>query len=145
MAGNRNDPFGAFNFLVEVEGIASAAFMEVSGLEVQIDAIEYREGGDKPLTVRKLPGLAKYSNITLKRGLTLDRSLWDWVKTVIDGNVRRATVAIILLDDQRQPVVRWRVRDAWPCKYDAPNLNAKTSEVAIESLEICHEGFELAE
>src|SRR5712675_1896064 len=113
MAGNRNDPFGAFNFIVEIDGAVKAGFMEVSGLELQIDPIEYREGGDKPLTVRKLPGLIKYSNVLLKRGLTLDRSLWDWIKTVIDGNAQRATVIIILLDDQRQPAVRWRLREAW--------------------------------
>jgi phage tail-like protein len=145
MAPNRNDPFGAFNFIVEIDGVAKAGFMEVSGLEVQIEAIQYREGSDKPLTVRKLPGLAKYSNIVLKRGLTQDRSLWDWIKKVLDGNVHRATVTIILLDDQRQGAVRWLVHEAWPCKYDGPSFNAKANEVAIESLEICHEGLELAE
>ncbi len=145
MSPNRNDPFGAFNFIVEIDGVAKAAFSEVAGLGVEIAAIEYREGGDKVLTVRKLPGLAKYSNIVLKRGLTLDHSLWDWIKKGLDGNVQRATMTIVLLDDQRQPAVRWVVHNAWPCKYQGPALNAKSSEVAMETVEICHEGLELAE
>jgi len=142
---NRNDPFSAFNFLVEIDGNTQAAFMEVKGLEVTIDVIEYREGADKLLTVRKLPGLAKYSNITFKRGYTQDRTLWNWIKTVIDGNAHRATVAITLLDDKHQPALKWIVHEAWPCKYEGPDLNGKSSDIAIESLELCHEGFELAQ
>jgi len=140
---NQNDPFGAFNFLVEIDGITAAAFTEVSGLEVDVDVIEYREGSDASLGVRKLPGLVKYSNIVLKRGLTADHSLWDWIKSVIDGAVQRKNMSILLLDDQRQPVLRWNIRRAWPRKWTGPALNAKTSEVAIESLEIAHEGLEL--
>jgi len=141
----RNDPFAAFNFLVEIDNIAKASFSEVSGLDVEVAAIEYREGGENVLTVRKLPGLAKYTNITLKRGYTADLSLWKWIKGVIDGKVQRANVAITLLNDQRQPVVRWQVREAWPCKYEGPDLNAKANDVAIETLEICHEGLERVE
>jgi phage tail-like protein len=141
----RNDPFAAFNFLVEIENIAKAAFSEVHGLEVDVAAIEYREGGDNRLTVRKLPGLAKYSNIVLKRGFTADLSLWKWIKSVLDGNAVRAGLTITLLDDQRQPVVKWHVREAWPCKYAGPDLNAKGNDIAIETLEICHEGLERVE
>ena len=141
----RNDPFAAFNFLVEIQGIAKANFAEVSGLTVEIAAIEYREGGENSLTVRKLAGLAKYSNITLKRGFTADLSLWKWIKGVLDGNAVRAAVTITLLNDQRQPVVRWNVREAWPCKYEGPDLNAKGNAIAIETLELCHEGFERVE
>lgn len=141
----RNDPFAAFNFLVEIQGIAKANFAEVSGLTVEVAAIEYREGGENSLTVRKLPGLAKYSNITLKRGFTADLSLWKWIKGVLDGNAVRAAVTITLLNDQRQAVVRWNVREAWPCKYEGPDLNAKGNETAIETLELCHEGFERVE
>ena len=141
----RNDPFAAFNFLVEIVGIAKASFSEVSGLAVEVTPIEYREGGENSLTVRKLPGLAKYPNIVLKRGFTADLSLWKWIKSVLDGNVQRAAVTITLLNDQRQPVVKWNVREAWPCKYEGPDLNAKANEVAIETLEICHEGLERVE
>jgi phage tail-like protein len=144
MAG-RNDPFAAFNFIVEIDGIAKAGFSEVSGLAVEIAAIEYREGGDNRLGTRKLPGLAKYANITLKRGFTADLSLWKWIKSVLDGDAVRAGVSITLLDDQRRAVARWQVREAWPCKYEGPTLNAKGNDIAIESLEICHEGLERVE
>jgi phage tail-like protein len=142
MAG-RNDPYGAFNFLVEITGVTKGGFMEVTGLDAEVNVIEYREGGDN--TVRKLIGLAKYPNIILKRGLTQDHSLWDWFKKTVLGTVQRTTVTITLLDDQRQPVLRWNVREAWPCKWEGPTLNAKTSEAAIESIEICHEGIDLVE
>lgn len=144
MAKNtRNDPYGRFNFLLEIDGAVKAGFSEVSGLTTETAVIEYREGSDRT-PPRKLPGLTKYSNLVLKRGLTKDRSLWDWRKTVIDGPVRRANISIVLLDDSRQEVVRWNFREGWPCKWEGPTLNAKTSEVAIETLEITHEGFELA-
>ena len=141
----RNDPFAAFNFIVEIDNIAKAGFSEVSGLAVEIAAIEYREGGDKRLGMRSFPGLAKYANITLKRGFTADLSLWKWIKSVLDGDVVRANVSITLLDDQRRAVARWQVHDAWPCKYEGPTLNAQGNDIAIESLEICHEGLERVE
>lgn len=145
MASARNDPFRGFNFIVEIDGIAKAGFSEVSGLELEIAAVEYREGGDPPSIVRKLPGLVKYTNIVLKRGFTSDSSLWDWIKTVLDGNARRAAMKITLLDDQGQPAVSWKVREAWPCKYGGPEMNAKDNDIAIELLEICHEGLERVE
>jgi phage tail-like protein len=145
MPSNRNDPFTAFNFIVEIDGVARAGFMEVTGLGVEIASIDYREGTDTPLTVRKLPGLVKYTNIVLKRGFTQDHSLWDWIKSVVNGNVQRRAMSITLLDDQRQPGVRWVVREAWPSKWEGPNLNAQGNTVAIESLEITHEGLDLAE
>lgn len=143
MPANPNVPFGAFNFTVDIVGVTNAGFSEVSGLGVEIGVIEYREGGDAVSSVRKLPGLAKYPNITLKRGLTSDHRLWDWMRQVIQGNVQRATIMITLLDDQRQPVVRWKVREAWIMKYEGPTLNAKGNEIAIESVEIAHEGIDL--
>jgi phage tail-like protein len=144
MAKNtRNDPYGRFNFLLEIDGVALAGFTEVSGLTTETGIIEYREGSDRT-PPRKLPGLTKYSNLILKRGLTKDRALWDWRKTVIDGAVRRANGAVILLDASRQPVARWNFREAWPCKWEGPALNAMASDVAIETLELAHEGFDLA-
>jgi len=94
--------------------------------------------------VRKLPGLMKYSNIVLKRGWTQDQNLWNWRKKVIDGATQRTSGTIILLDEARQPALRWNFREGWPSKWDGPQLNGKTSEVAIETLEIAHEGLELA-
>ena len=132
-----------FNFLVEIDGIAKAAFEEVSGLSAEVDVIEYREGSDKAGTVRKLPGLIRYSSITLKRGFTQDKSLWTWFKTVLDGTVQRANGSIVLLDSSRNSVLRWIFREGWPSKWEGPSLNGKTSDVAIEMLVIEHEGLEL--
>jgi len=145
MAGaNRNDPFGAFNFSVEIDGVTTTSFSEVSGLDAEIEPIEYRTG-DEDITVRKIPGLRKYSNITLKRGFTPDLSLWNWMKQGLAGKVMRANMSITLLDGARQPVLRWNVREAWPCKWEGPDLNTKGNDIAIETLEICHEGIELVE
>ena len=145
MAGpNRNDPFGAFNFSVEIDGVTTTSFSEVSGLDAEIEPIEYRTG-DEDITVRKIPGLKKFNNITLKRGFTKDLSLWNWMKQGLGGKVIRANMSITLLDGARQPVLRWNVREAWPCKWEGPDLNAKGNDIAIETLEICHEGIELVE
>ena len=144
----REDPYGANSFLVVVDGVsddpagARGSFAEVSGLEVEIDVIEYRNGSED-ITVRKLPGLAKYSNITLKRGVTGDLTFWNWIRSGISGQVLRRDMSVTLLDESHQEVMRWKVRRAWPCKWSGPNLKAGESEVAIESLEIAHEGFEI--
>ncbi len=142
---NRSDPYANFNFLVEIDGIARAGFAEVSGLSIDVDVIEYREGGDNAGTVRKLPGLIRYTSITLKRGFTQDTSLWNWFKTVLDGAVQRASGSIILLDSSRKPVLRWVFREGWPSKWEGPCLNGKTNDIAIETLVIEHEGLELAQ
>ncbi len=140
----RNDPYLNGNFLVEIDGILAASFMEVSGLEVTIDVIEYRSGGSPSAAVQKLPGLHKFTNITLKRGLVADLSLWNWMQTVINGNVQRTSVSIILLDQERNPVWRWNLTNAWPCKYTGPVLNAECNDVAIETLEITYENLTLS-
>src|SRR5215470_17022233 len=138
MAVVRNDPLGAFNFIVEIPNVARAGFSEVFGLGLEVQVIEYREGNDAALSVRKLVGLVKYNNIVLKRGLTADHSLWDWARQAVQGNVQRVDVSITLLNDQRQPVVRWIARNAWVSKYEGPTLNAKAKDVAMESVEIAH-------
>jgi phage tail-like protein len=135
---SRNDPYSAFNFLVEIDGVTVAGFSECSGLSNETDAIEYREGKED-ITVRKLPGLVKYSNITLKRGFTQGKELWQWRKQVLDGKTQRQSGTITLLDEARKPALRWNFYNAWPRKLDGPTLNAKTNEVAIETLEIIHE------
>jgi phage tail-like protein len=142
----RNDPYLACNFEVVVNGIsddgasARGSFSEVTGLGVELAAIEYRTGSE-PNRVRKLPGLAKFTNITLKRGIIGDLTFWNWLVSAMQGNVQLATVSIILLDENRTPVMRWNLTRAWPCKWTGPALNAKSNEIAIETLEICHEGL----
>lgn len=136
----RNDPYKGFNFLVEIDGVARAAFSEVSGLESETAVIEYRSGAEN--VMRKLPGLTKFGNIVLRRGVTQDPELWNWRKSIVEGNPDRRNGSIMLLDDQRNEVVRWNFRNGWPCKWEGPALNAKANEVAIETLEIAHEGLD---
>jgi phage tail-like protein len=142
MAPPRNDPYKAFRFHVELDGLTAAAFSEVSGLESETVVVEYRTGSEHGL--RKLPGLTKYSNIVLKRGITQDAELWNWRQRVIEGNLDRHNGSIILLDDSGQEQVRWNFHNAWPCKLNASSLNAHGNEVAIETLELAHEGLERA-
>jgi phage tail-like protein len=141
--GDRVDPYAQYNFLIEIDGVARAAFTEVSGLEVSQEVIDYREGSDDAV-VRKLPGLKTFANIALKRGFTKDADLWKWRKTTLDGSTERRSGAIILLDEAREEALRFNFREGWICKWDGPQLNSTTNEVAVESIEICHEGLELA-
>ena len=136
----RNDPYAQFNFLIELDGLTVAGFTEVGGLDTESDVIEYRNGNDEP-TVRKLPGLRTYSNITLKRGYTDNLELWGWRKTTEDGTTERRDGVIILLDEARQPVLRWIFRSGWISNYEGAALNSTTNEAAIESIEIAHEGI----
>ena len=142
--GDRVDPYGQYNYLVEIDGVTRAGFTEVGGLTTEQDVIEYREGSETA-TVRKLPGLRKYTNITLKRGFTQDKELWHWRKTTIDGATERRAGSIVLLAEDRSEVLRWNFVEGWLSKWEGPGLNATTNEAAIESLEVCHEGLELAE
>ena len=136
--GKRNDPYGGYNFIVEIDGITQAGFQEVSGLDASTDATDYREGTD-PNHVRKLPGLNKYSPITLKRGITDSDELWKWRATAIDGKAERKNGSIILLDNTGQEKLRWNFFNAWPSKWTGPSLNATSTAVAVETLELTHE------
>ena len=138
--GERKDPFRGFNFKLEIDGISRNGFRECSGLDASTDVAEYREGTEKGNTARKLPGLNKYSNITLKWGITDDASLFDWRKKVIDGKVERKNGSIVLMDEAGDEKVRWNFVNAWPSKWTGPTFNATANEVGIETLEIAHEG-----
>jgi len=135
------DPFLNFNFLVEIEGISVAAFQECSGLDSSIDVIEHREGGGP---IRKLPGIAKFSNIVLKRGVTDNQELYLWHRRALDGQVERKGGSIILKDRADAEVVRWNFTLAWPAKWVGPSLTAEGNDVAIETLELAHEGLRRA-
>ncbi|MEH1983824.1 phage tail protein (plasmid) [Nostoc sp. UHCC 0926] len=138
--GVRKDPLKGYNFLVEIDGITRAGFRECSGLDSAQDPIEYREGNEKFLTVRKLTGLVKYSNISLKYGITDDQELWQWRTKAVEGTVERKNGSIVLLDDVGEEKMRWNFREAWPTKWTGASFNATANEVAIETLEIAHEG-----
>lgn len=140
MAGERIDPYRNFRFRVEVEGLQQAGFSEVTGFDASIDIIEYREG-DMTTTPRKLPGLTKYSNITLKWGVTDSMEMYEWLQECVEGTITRKTVTIIAIDEEGEDVATWQVMEAWPVKYTAPDFNATGSEVGIELLEMAHEGM----
>lgn len=133
-------PYGKFRYRVEIDGLDAGGFSEVSGFDASIDVMEYREG-DMVQTPMKLPGLKKYGNITLKQGLTSSMVLYEWITAGVDGAVERKTITITVLDETGTDVASWQVINAWPMHYTAPDFNATASEVAIETLEIAHEGM----
>src|SRR6516164_10739711 len=133
----RVDPYPTFNFRLEIAGITRAYFKEASGLDSSIEIIPYREGGDNA-TTRKLPGMATYSNIVLKSGVTDDAELQSWHKQWIHGDPSAVRVngSIVLRDLQGQDKVHWQFSNAWPAKWTGPSFNAEGKEVAIETLEL---------
>lgn len=133
-------PYGKFRYKVEIDGITAGGFSEVTGFDASIDVMEYREG-DMIQTPLKLPGLKKYGNVTLKKGVVDTKALYDWLSEGVTGEVHRTTLTITLLDATEQAAASWRVINAWPVKYTAPDFNATSSEVAVETLEIAHEGM----
>jgi len=139
--GERKDPYAVFNFMVDIDGM-QAVFSECSGLSTETDVIEYRTG-TADNTVSKIPGLKKFTNISLKRGMTQDLALWEWRKTVLDGVTQRKAGSITLLNEAREPVLRWNFKEGWPSKWEGPAMKATGNEIAIETLEIAHEGLEL--
>lgn len=137
----RRDPYRNFNFQLEIDGVPLGAFSEASGLTAEGDAVDYREGTDVQSNVRKLPGLRKYTNLTLKRGYTQDKSLWRWYMNIVNGTVDRRNVTIVLMNEARDPVLRWHAENAFVNKIEGPSLKASGNEVAMESVEIVHEGL----
>jgi len=137
----RQDPLRNFRFRVEIEGIQTAGFSEVQIGATAFDVIEYREGTD-PTHVRKLPGLTKYGNIILKRGITKSLELYQWHRQIVSGQINRKNVAIVVIDESGADQARFQVSEAWPVKYDPSDLNGKGNEVLIELLELANEGIE---
>lgn len=143
---DRKDPYANYNFVVFKDNIAVAAFKEVSGLESSIEVIDYREGGDTQFPNRKLPGKVTYTNLVLKTGVADDTALYDWHKQWVTNPIKaqRSLIRIELRDRSGTTAVRsWTVREAWPAKWTGPTLNAEAHEVAIQTLELAHEGIDL--
>ena len=139
----RRDPYRGFNFRIEVDNVGTAFFSEVSGLTFNVDPVEYREGADKQLHVRKLTGLRKFANLVFKRGFTDQRELWQWYLAVLNGITPRRGGAIVLQDEDHNDQIRWEFHNGWICKWEGPAMKANANEVAIESIEICVERVEL--
>ena len=134
-------PYLNFHFQVEWGG-TRLGFTEVSGLEIEHEIVEYREGASPVSSSKKMPGIRKYSNITLKRGIVKgDNEFFEWINTISMNQVERRDVIIKLLDGRHDPVRVWRIRNAWPVKFSGTDLKADSGEVAIESLELAHEGM----
>ena len=142
MPVQRDNPYSSFNFLVEIDGVASAGFAEADLPGGRIETIEYREGGDPTSSARKLPGRVSYENVVLRRGLSGRADLYDWWRAVRDGAPDRRIVAIVLLDEARKPVQRWTLRDAWPARLSYSRLEGLGNEIAIETLELAYESFD---
>jgi len=136
----RETPYGAFNFLVDLQtGNATATiggFSDVSGLGIEINIAEYRNGNEKFNNVRKIPGSNKTPDVTCKRGVVASSDLWDWIKEVRDqGHVAQRDVVITLRDETGQDVVKWKLQRTVPMKWTGPTLAAKGGgDVAMEEL-----------
>jgi phage tail-like protein len=141
----RDDPYLNFNFVVEIEGELAAGFNEADLPAGRIEAVAYREGTDRSSAARLLPGRVEYERLVLRRGFSGDAALFQWWRAVARGNLDRRNVSVVLLDEKRQEVARWNLVRAWPTKYDPPDLRGLGNEVAIETLELAHEGIELAD
>jgi phage tail-like protein len=137
----RRDPYRTCNFQLEIDGVPLGAFSEASGLTAEGDSVDYREGTDVQQNVRKLVGLRKYTNLTLKRGYTQDKALWLWYGNILNGQADRRNVTVVLLNEARQPVLRWHIENAWVNKIEGPTFKASANEVGMESVEIVHEGL----
>lgn len=134
-------PLVKFHFQVDWGG-TKIGFTEVSGLDVESEVVEYREGASPEYSKIKMPGMQKYSNITLKRGtFKSDNEYFKWWNTVKLNTIERRDVTISLLNEEHQPVVTWKVKNAWPSKIQSTDLKADGNEVAIESMELVHEGL----
>ena len=121
---------------------SNIGFTEVSGLTYEIQAIEYRDGASPEFHMTKMPGIQKFSNITLKRGIfSGDNELFKWLNTVKMNTIERRDLTIMLLNEEHIPVMIWKVKQAFPVKLEGPSLKASGNEVAIESVELAHEGF----
>ena len=144
VTGKRVDPFRNYNFLVEIQGIAQASFMECSGLESTTEVISNREGGQNT-TVRKHPGKTTYTDITLKWGMTSSNELAAWRQQIIDGIILRKSGSIVVYDTANKTEVgRWNFVDAWPTKWTGPSFNASDNQMAVETLVLAHEGISRA-
>lgn len=134
-------PLPKFHFQAEWGGIR-IGFTEVSGLDVETEVIEYRDGASLEYSKRKLPGMQKFANVTMKRGVfASDNDYFKWWNTVALNTVERRPVTISLLNEQHQPVMVWKVKNAWPAKIASTDLKADGNEIAIESIELAHDGL----
>jgi phage tail-like protein len=141
-----SDPYQVFSFLIEIDGLVVGGFSECSGLAIETEIFEYREGGLNEY-MHSFVGSTKYTPLVLKRGLATSDELWKWYQEVITqgvnlSRVKRRSGTVYLLNQQRNSVKAWNFREAFPYKWTGPELRADASEVAFESLELAHRGLQ---
>ena len=146
MAGEEQSnvwPLPNFYFSVDIPNVGeNLPFRELSGLEAETQVIEYRAGNSKVFSTVKMPGLAQNGNVSLKKGVfDSDNQFWDWYKTIKMNTIERVAVTIKLLDQNGDPTMVWTLKNAWPTKITSTDLNAEGNEVAVETLELAHEGI----
>ena len=148
MAGEAQDanwPLPKFYFTVDWGSTTDIPFQEVSGLDIETQIIEYRHGNSPDFSTIKMPGMVKTGNVTMRKGVfAKDNSFWDWYNQIKMNTIARQDVVIKLLDEGGNPTMTWTLRNAWPTKISSTDLKSDGSEVAIESLEISHEGLTIA-
>jgi phage tail-like protein len=137
-----DDAYASCRFYVQIDGQPQALFTELSGLQTEIVVQEYEEGGNNGY-IHRLPGRAKVGNITLKRGMTRSNEFLKWLMDVADGKIRRRNVSVVMYNTQRDELLRWNFLKAYPVKWSGPQFTAKSSEAAVESLELAHDGMTL--
>jgi phage tail-like protein len=148
MPRREQDPFGNFRFKLELGDVEVAGFAECTGLNIETKVLEYKEGGNNATTL-KFPEPSTFGNVTLKRGVTISNELIEWQLDVVSGtfgkNARtnNPSIAIVLMNEKGDDVRRWNLVRAFPVKWVGPDLKASGSEVAIETLELAHEGIQL--
>jgi phage tail-like protein len=140
LADMRIDPYQSCNFIVEIEGLLVGGFSECSGLQVEVEVHEYREGGQNQF-VHRFAGATRHPPLVLKHGMSPLDGLWGWHQEVAAGDIQRRNGTIYLLNQRRVPVLWWHFREALPLKWSGPELHADTSAVAVESVELAHRGL----
>lgn len=137
-------PLPKFHFQVKWDSNVMS-FEEVSGLDVEAQQIEYRQGDSPVFSTVKMPGLKKYGNVTMKKGVfKSDNKFWEWFNQIKMNTIKRVPVTISLLDEEGKPTMVWTLTNAWPSKITGTDLKSEGNEVAVETIEIVHEGLTIA-
>jgi len=144
-AQDSNWPLPSIYFSVDIGSSTNVPFLEVSGLDIKNDALEYRHGNSPVFSTIKMPGMVKNGSVTLKKGIFAhDNSFWDWYDEIKLNTIERQNVVIKLLDENGNPTMTWTLYNAWPTEISGPVLNAMENKVAIETMKIVHEGLTIS-
>jgi phage tail-like protein len=143
MPARETDPLLSFHFALEVSDKINGFFTEVGGLGSESEVVDHKVVKDGKQTIMKIPGRVKWTDVTLKRGVTAAMDIWEWRDKVVNGDMKaaRAGASIIMYDQSLKPIARWDMENAWPSKVTGPNLKADSNEFGVEEIVIVHEGM----